>query len=133
MKRILILWMAFLMLFLVTACADQKYQTLPITKLTDPDEIPTTEVLSQLSPMTEDELFALGTADFRGTVTAIENYCVDFGGEKHYCAVVTFRVDKALRANLTEGAEIRVYVSSPIGHGFDFFLIIIVIRFLSEL
>lgn len=123
MKKFLMIAAALLATLMLASCGERSiscggvegyFETL--AQRVSLSEIPTNIGReAQLVFLTEDELFDMGTSDFRGTVTAIDNYEIDFDGEAYYCAVVTFRVDKSLRHDLTDGETITVYVSSPIG------------------
>lgn len=78
----------------------------------DPDDLKNTETyyesMSDMMAYTEKELFSHPTDIFRGEITEVGYYLVDFEGVGYYYSVVTVRVDEVYRGDLAVGDLIFV-------------------------
>lgn len=72
---------------------------------------------SDLVWFTEEELFALPTVIFKGTIERIDNIEIDFNGVKNYHAIAHIKIDKVYRGDLDIGQTITTLLPCPISEG----------------
>jgi len=69
----------------------------------------------ELVYLTEDELFSKERMyAFRGKVSGLTNYTIDFNGERVVRCVAIIEIDKVYQGDLTEGEQIKMLLPCPI-------------------